>query len=250
MERNPGDLTLRDLTTGKARFALTGHKALVTAAAFSRDSRLLATGSLDGVIKLWNVASGKAEATWTAHPGEAITGLALPGDGTMLLSAAGRPASMPVPGGGLRLPTCWAASMSSLRLDARSGRLIPAARLALFLPTKLRASVPGASLTPTRCGQPAFVRPTEAAKSPASRPLPATNSCRWFVAALGIDADVVIEILADRVVPETGLVGACNKITGIRAEREPNLLGNSRALWENGAHPERGNKPCTQNASS
>ena len=38
---------------------LKGHAAGVSAAAFSHDNRTLASGDTSGVVKLWNVATGK-----------------------------------------------------------------------------------------------------------------------------------------------------------------------------------------------
>src|ERR1700727_2112159 len=45
------------------RFTLKGHRGGVTSVAFSPDGKLLASGSADKTIKLWDVATGKKEAT-------------------------------------------------------------------------------------------------------------------------------------------------------------------------------------------
>jgi len=48
---------------------LTGHRGDVVAVAFSPDGHVLATGSRDKSVKLWDVASGRAVATLTGHRG-------------------------------------------------------------------------------------------------------------------------------------------------------------------------------------
>ncbi len=52
------------------RATLKGHTDGVYTVAFSRDGQLLATGSHDGTVRLWNVASGKRLATLTGHEGK------------------------------------------------------------------------------------------------------------------------------------------------------------------------------------
>ena len=58
----------------------------VTALAFSPDEQCLATGSWDGVIKMWNAASGAL--LWTSPAVDAIMGLAFSPDGRALASGA------------------------------------------------------------------------------------------------------------------------------------------------------------------
>src|SRR5262249_6435040 len=65
------ELIMRKLAAGEklaiASRWLEIHHGKVTALAFSPDGKVLATGSADKSIKLWDVASGKNTATMQAH---------------------------------------------------------------------------------------------------------------------------------------------------------------------------------------
>src|SRR5262249_47506475 len=51
--------TLRETATGGQRVRLTGHTQEVCAVGFTADGRTLASGSMDGTVRLWDLPSGK-----------------------------------------------------------------------------------------------------------------------------------------------------------------------------------------------
>jgi WD40 repeat protein len=59
------DARLWDAATGRLKFVLRGHEKDVISAAFSPDNMLLATGSEDGTVKLWNTQTGEPITTLT-----------------------------------------------------------------------------------------------------------------------------------------------------------------------------------------
>ena len=64
-----------------------GHTDAVRSVAFSPDGGMLASGSFDGTIKLWDVAAGQLVNTLEGHE-EAVRGVAFSPDGTRLASAS------------------------------------------------------------------------------------------------------------------------------------------------------------------
>ncbi|KAL2816139.1 WD40-repeat-containing domain protein [Aspergillus granulosus] len=50
--------TLEDTTTGGLQQTLEGHSLWVTSVAFSPNGQLLASGSVDGTVRLWDTATG------------------------------------------------------------------------------------------------------------------------------------------------------------------------------------------------
>lgn len=66
---------------------LAGHASYVNALVFSPDGSLLASGSADKTIKLWNVATGKAVQALRGHT-SFVNALAISHDGQMLVSGS------------------------------------------------------------------------------------------------------------------------------------------------------------------
>jgi WD40 repeat protein len=75
------------LSQGQPVRTLTGHISDVTSVAFSPDGRLLASGSDDNTIKLWDVATGSLVRTLTGHTWR-VTSVAFSPDGRLLASGS------------------------------------------------------------------------------------------------------------------------------------------------------------------
>ena len=84
--RKDGTVVLLDIATGNATI-LEGHTDWVSSVAFSRQG-VLASGSLDRTIKLWNVQTGTRTATFEARRGNVLS-IAFSPDGTILASGLG-----------------------------------------------------------------------------------------------------------------------------------------------------------------
>jgi WD40 repeat protein len=56
-------VALWDAVTGAPKGPLTGHDGAITSVSFSRDGTKLATGSEDGTVKVWDLASGQSSQT-------------------------------------------------------------------------------------------------------------------------------------------------------------------------------------------
>jgi WD40 repeat protein len=80
MREFPGNETLRQI------LFFPGHTELVESLALSPDQKLLASGSRDRKIKIWNMVSGQEMAVLGGH-GKRIRSLAFSPDGRLLASA-------------------------------------------------------------------------------------------------------------------------------------------------------------------
>lgn len=77
-----------DVQTGQEVNSLAGHNNIINSLAFSPDGRMLASGSYDSTIKLWDLSSGGREIrTLTGHTGSIAT-LAFNNDGRFVVSGS------------------------------------------------------------------------------------------------------------------------------------------------------------------
>jgi WD40 repeat protein len=81
-------VTLWDVQTGRPQTVLRGHTDSVLTVAFSRDGKLLASGSLDWTARLWRVAEGKPAALLRGHRWR-VDGVRFDPDGERLVTIGG-----------------------------------------------------------------------------------------------------------------------------------------------------------------
>lgn len=81
-----GQVELWDIANGQPLGALKGHGKGVTSVAFSRDGRLLASGSSDNTIRIWDLATKRELRTLTGHTSN-IESIDFSPDGRLLASA-------------------------------------------------------------------------------------------------------------------------------------------------------------------
>lgn len=72
----------------KPKATLQGHKNYIWSVAFSPNGKLLASGSADKTIKLWDTATGKVTATLLGHDDD-VYAVAFSPDGSLLASGSG-----------------------------------------------------------------------------------------------------------------------------------------------------------------
>lgn len=78
-----------DVGTGQTLDTLRGHSETVTGAVFSPSNGLLATGSLDETIRIWETSRFEAKKTIVGDPGRTMTDFAFLQDGTILAAICG-----------------------------------------------------------------------------------------------------------------------------------------------------------------
>jgi WD40 repeat protein len=61
-----------------------GHRLRITSLAISPDGKALASGSEDGTVRLWHLASGREYFSLPARPGGPVSAVAFSPDGTLL----------------------------------------------------------------------------------------------------------------------------------------------------------------------
>lgn len=74
-----------DAQTGQEISLLTGHTGRVTSLGFPADGRFLASGSLDGTVRLWDIETGKQMALFAGH-WRGIAAIAVSPDGKTVVS--------------------------------------------------------------------------------------------------------------------------------------------------------------------
>src|SRR5262249_44503712 len=82
------NLLLFETRTGMLLRTLTGHIDAAYRPAFSPDGKRLASGSANGVLRVWDVATGRAELTLTDHT-QPVWSVAWDLEGKRLVSADG-----------------------------------------------------------------------------------------------------------------------------------------------------------------
>jgi WD40 repeat protein/tRNA A-37 threonylcarbamoyl transferase component Bud32 len=111
-----GVVQLLDVPTRAVRTTLRGHDSTVVGLAFAPNGKLLASGEIDGPVKLWDLGAGKESAPLGRH-GVYFRSLAFSADGRTLITGAGsdqRPSEIKV----------WDVATGALRLTITDGEWV------------------------------------------------------------------------------------------------------------------------------
>src|SRR5262249_13494744 len=104
--------------TWQERSTLLGHDDNVLSVSFSPDGKALASASLDGTFRVWDVATGKAVEVVKAEPDGSVHAVAFGPNGNLLLTGGGRRGQA----GGAKL---WdLASLRAVRRLAGAGDIV------------------------------------------------------------------------------------------------------------------------------
>ncbi|GIJ71468.1 Hsp70 family protein [Virgisporangium ochraceum] len=80
------DLLVVDVTARTAPLPLVGHTGHIFSAAFSSDNDTVASGSIDGTVRVWSASTGRTLATLTGHRGS-VFAVSFSPDGRVLATA-------------------------------------------------------------------------------------------------------------------------------------------------------------------
>jgi WD40 repeat protein len=87
-ESKDGVIACLDAVTGRELFTLSGHTDGAMSMAVSPDGRILASGSADGCIELWDISKRRCIQSKTPEPSAMLFGVAFSPDGARLVTRA------------------------------------------------------------------------------------------------------------------------------------------------------------------
>jgi eukaryotic-like serine/threonine-protein kinase len=88
MSETPGLVTVSSMTNDEPDVRLLGHNDEITQITFASDNRRVATASLDGTVKIWQISPHRDGRTLLGHPA-GLAGVAFSNDGERLATGGG-----------------------------------------------------------------------------------------------------------------------------------------------------------------